>query len=234
MAIIWTKDWSAADDGTVLKAIDLKNIQDDINTTGLADADAIQGVPVDAPTAGNDGQALIYDDGSGTFTYSTAVTGNVVGQIVAYGGSSAPSGWALCDGSAISRTTFADLFAALGTTFGVGDGSTTFNIPDLRGRFPLGKDNMGGSSANRVTDAQADTLGGSSGAETKNIEHTHPGGTTGGPSSTVFVDDNSGGTDYNVGSETHTHTTTSTGNGGSTTQDVMNPYLTLNYIIKTT
>ena len=63
---------------------------------------------------------------------------NVTGIIIAYGGSAAPAGFLLCDGSAVSRTTYADLFAALGTTWGAGDGSTTFNLPDLRGRSALG------------------------------------------------------------------------------------------------
>lgn len=53
--------------------------------------------------------------------------------------STAPTGWLLCDGSAVSRTTYAALFAAIGTSYGTGDGSTTFNLPDLRGRAPYGK-----------------------------------------------------------------------------------------------
>lgn len=61
------------------------------------------------------------------------------GTIMAYGGSSAPDGYLLCDSSAISRTTYARLFAVVSTTFGVGDGSTTFNLPDLRDKVPLGK-----------------------------------------------------------------------------------------------
>lgn len=52
----------------------------------------------------------------------------------------APTGWLLCNGDAVSRTTYADLFALIGTTFGVGDGSTTFNVPDFRGRVPAGVD----------------------------------------------------------------------------------------------
>jgi microcystin-dependent protein len=60
------------------------------------------------------------------------------GMIVAGALSTAPTGWLLCDGSAVSRTTYATLFGAIGTTYGVGDGSTTFNVPDLRERFPLG------------------------------------------------------------------------------------------------
>ena len=62
------------------------------------------------------------------------------GQIVSHGGSttSPPQGYLFCDGSAISRTTFASLFTAIGTNFGIGDGSTTFNLPDLRQKYPKG------------------------------------------------------------------------------------------------
>ena len=63
-----------------------------------------------------------------------------VGSIVNFGGAvaSIPSGWLLCNDQAVSRTTFADLFSVISTRFGVGDGSTTFNVPDLRGKFPRG------------------------------------------------------------------------------------------------
>lgn len=79
--------------------------------------------------------------------------------------------WLLCDGRAVSRTTYADLFDAIGTDHGVGDGSTTFNIPDFRGRSPAGMDNMGTArgSANVNTSAGADILGGTDGAETKTL-----------------------------------------------------------------
>lgn len=60
------------------------------------------------------------------------------GSSVQFFGSSAPDGWLFCDGAAISRSTYADLFAVIGTTYGNGDGSTTFNLPDMRGRVPLG------------------------------------------------------------------------------------------------
>ena len=56
-----------------------------------------------------------------------------VGTIQTYGGNTAPDGWLICDGSAISRTLYAELFAVIGTTYGVGDGSTTFNIPNFIG-----------------------------------------------------------------------------------------------------
>jgi microcystin-dependent protein len=62
----------------------------------------------------------------------------MVGMIVMFAGSTAPSGWLLCQGQAVSRTTYAGLFAVCGTTHGVGDSSTTFNLPDFRGRTPVG------------------------------------------------------------------------------------------------
>jgi microcystin-dependent protein len=61
-----------------------------------------------------------------------------VGSIQMFGGSVAPSGWLICDGSAQSRTTFVGLYQVIGTTYGVGDGSTTFNLPPMQGAFPLG------------------------------------------------------------------------------------------------
>ena len=61
------------------------------------------------------------------------------GTIVMTGASSAPTGYLLCDGTAVSRSTYASLFAAIGTAYGTGDGSSTFDLPDLRDRFPLGK-----------------------------------------------------------------------------------------------
>lgn len=73
------------------------------------------------------------------------------GLIFPYAGSSAPTDYFLCDGSAKSRTTYSTLFGILGTTYGAGDGTSTFNIPDLRGRVIAGQDDMGGSSANRLT-----------------------------------------------------------------------------------
>lgn len=61
-----------------------------------------------------------------------------IGAIQAYGGATAPANWLMCDGSAVSRTTYSELFSAIGTSFGEGDGSTTFNLPDLRGRTAIG------------------------------------------------------------------------------------------------
>ena len=72
------------------------------------------------------------------------------GAIIAWGSAAAPDGWHLCNDSAIGRTTYAGLFAEIGTTYGVGNGSTTFNVPDLRDRLPLGagsNNTIGGETA---------------------------------------------------------------------------------------
>jgi microcystin-dependent protein len=152
-----------------------------------------------------------------------------------YAGSSAPSGWLLCDGSAISRTTYVDLFAVISTAFGSGDGSTTFNIPDLRGRTVAGKDNMGGTAANRITAAGSGitgtTLGAAGGAETHTLttaqipSHTHnvTGNTTAsGTSKVSFASTNA---------SLSTQATSSTGGDGA--HNNTQPTMILNYIIKT-
>jgi microcystin-dependent protein len=71
------------------------------------------------------------------------------GAVMAFARSSVPTGWLKCNGAAVSRTTYADLFAAIGTTYGAGDGSTTFNLPDLRGEFIRGFDDGRGVDAGR-------------------------------------------------------------------------------------
>lgn len=82
-----------------------------------------------------------------------------VGEIVAFGGETPPPGWLLCDGSAVSRSTWPLLFAVLGESYGAGDGSTTFELPDLRQRMPMGVAESGTGS----------TLGETGGA----VDHTH-------------------------------------------------------------
>lgn len=121
-------------------------------------------IPFDAIDTGaaTDGQFLRVQSGA---VVAETVGFIPAGAFVPFGGASAPSGWLLCDGSAVSRATYADLFTAISTAFGVGDGSTTFNLPDFRGRAVAGLDNMGGVSANRVVAAAADTMGGAVGTE---------------------------------------------------------------------
>lgn len=74
-----------------------------------------------------------------------------IGIILPFAGGTTPSGWALCYGQAISRTQYSGLFAVIGTQYGAGDGTSTFNVPDLRGRIAAGRDNMGGTAASRLT-----------------------------------------------------------------------------------
>ena len=95
-----------------------------------------------------------------------------VGVVSAFAGVNAPAGWLMCAGQAVSRTDYAALFNALSTTYGVGDGSTTFNLPDLRGRVPAGVDNMGGSAASRLTSTvltASNTLGATGGTQTHTL-----------------------------------------------------------------
>lgn len=106
--------------------------------------------------------------------FNAANTGTPAGVIMPYAGSSEPSGWLFCSGNAVSRTTYSGLFSAIGTTYGPGDNSTTFNLPDLRGRVIAGRDDMGGTAALRVTNSGSNansgiagtTLGANGGTQT--------------------------------------------------------------------
>lgn len=164
-----------------------------------------------------------------------------LGVVLPYAGASAPTGWALCDGTAVSRSTYSALFALIGTTFGAGDGSTTFNLPDLRSRFIAGK------GTGTWSDALAET-GGSKDAIT--VEHTHTATTnttgshthsettrssTAGASSGSAVNANIGLVPGSTGSNgSHSHTVTVDNAGSSGTDANLPPYLTLNHIIRVT
>jgi microcystin-dependent protein len=92
------------------------------------------------------------------------------GLVMPFAGTTTPDGWLACDGSAVSRTTYSLLFTAIGTTYGDGDGSSTFNVPDLRGRLPVGQYPDGKT--------EVATLGGNEGltdtnADKRNIAHIH-------------------------------------------------------------
>lgn len=141
-------------------------------------------------TAPNDDDEIIINrisgDDTGVFKISQqALVSSVpvipIGTIVPYGGSQVPSGWLLCDGSEVRISDYLTLYNTILYQFK--DQSQVqsgyFGLPDLRGRFPLGADNMGGSSANRVSDVNADTVGLGSGVESRAIdvknlpEHEH-------------------------------------------------------------
>ena len=154
------------------------------------------------------------------------------GAVMDFAGSTAPAGWLLCAGQAVSRTTFNALFVAIGTTYGAGDGSTTFNLPDLRGRTTAGVDNMNGSAANRVTSGGSGiagtTLGAAGGAETVTLttaqlaSHTHTGGVASGNQWSSASNPCNNDTSGNTGSA-----------GSGNPHNNMPPAMMLNKIIKT-
>lgn len=151
------------------------------------------------------------------------------GHISLYAGTTAPLGWLICDGSVVSRANFPELFAEIGTTYGNGDGSTTFHIPDLRGRVPVGKDaaqtefdalgDIGGEKTHVLTAAEmpSHTHGvlGYSGVDDKNF--------------TGNVGRFNAADTYGQGNTTYDKPTGSTGSG--TAHNNLQPYQTLNYII---
>jgi len=162
-----------------------------------------------------------------------------IGSIAMYGKIEVPVGYLLCDGSAVSRATYAALFAVIGTAFGTGDGSTTFNLPNLLGKAVFGY-NSGDSNFN--------SIGKTGGAKTVNLAHSHTmnthshsfssGSTNAAPS---FQNDGGSQTSAAAGGHTHPVTTATIGNQSdagtnsqlSASQSVMNPFITLYPLIKT-
>jgi len=156
------------------------------------------------------------------------------GMISPYAGGSAPTGFLLCFGQAVSRSTFSDLFAVVSATYGAGDGSSTFNVPDLRGRVVAGQDDMGGTAVSILTSAavggiNGSALGNTGGSQTHQLSvgelasHKHTfisrataaegGGTQGGASGTFSSDTENA--------------------GGDAPHNNVQPTFILNYIIKT-
>ena len=143
--------------GTVTGNIKL-NAQSDIR---FADADSSNYVALQAPTTvatdltltlpaadGSSGQALTTN-GSGALAFAT-IGGVPTGAVFYFAANTAPTGFLKCDGTAVSRNNYAALFAVTGTTYGVGNGNTTFNLPDLRGEFIRGWDDGRGVDASRA------------------------------------------------------------------------------------
>jgi microcystin-dependent protein len=113
--------------------------------------------------------------GKTTASVQTILTGSVIpsGTIAPFGGGTVPAGWLLCDGATVSRATYSALFEVVGTLHGQGDGSTTFHLPDYRGRFLRGADNMGTGAAGRDPDAGSRTAantGGATGATVGSVQ----------------------------------------------------------------
>jgi len=201
-------------------------------------------------SVGTSGQVLTSNGAGALPTFQTLNTFSS-GMLMPYAGSSAPSGWLLCYGQAISRTTYADLFAAIGVTYGAGDTTTTFNLPDLRGRSIFGQDNMGGSAASRLTTAgsgvDGSTLGASGGSQNL-ATHTHtatsvvtdPGHLHSYTTSNLTINADNGGnragasTTLNTASATTGITVATTiANAGTGSSANVPPALVVSYIIKT-
>jgi len=176
-----------------------------------------------------------------------------VGAIMDYAGATSPTGFLFCFGQEVSRTGLSDLFAAIGTQYGSGNGTTTFNLPDYRGRVGAGKDNMGGVPANRLTTAGAVNglvLGASGGNQLHILTvdelaaHTHiatvtdPGhahdyfASTGGVSALGYTP-NSGGATQTTDSATTGITVSNAEEGSDEGHNNIQPTLILNKIIKT-
>lgn len=194
---------------------------------------------------------VVDTDSPQTLSNKTIVGVFPTGGVISFGGASAPAGYLLCDGAAVSRTTYAGLFAVLGTTYGAGDGSTTFNLPDLRGRAPLGA-GQGTGLTNR-------TLGEMGGEETNTLtgnnipNHGHIIRGTSGPHGDISLTSAGGTAGWGVGgpswiSGAYTYVTGNwtdtppyygqpgipTGTyGGGQPHNIMQPYRVLNFIIKT-
>lgn len=194
---------------------------------------------------------------SGIDSITDSSGGNLIptGMVQMYTASTAPSGWLLCNGTAVSRTTYANLFAICSTTFGSGNGSTTFNVPDFRGRLPIGA-GTGTGLTNRTngTNYGAETVSLSSSnvptltTGTNSATHTHDcrksGGNIysdgiygfsavgGGYKGSLIIQGNDGGTNASTSgiSANHTH---SLGTAAVSSVAILDPCLTINYIIKT-
>ena len=170
---------------------------------------------------------------------------SITGVVQLYAGSTAPNGWLICNGQTVSRTAYAALFAVIGTTYGAGDGSTTFNIPNLVNKTVRGSNSLGKTGgADTVTLSTANMPAHNHGVGTLATNntgaHTHDfiagraqGGNKSLPvSNTGFNTTNTYSTE-SAGAHTHTisGSTASTGSGSAVT--ITNPYVMLHYIIKT-
>lgn len=152
-----------------------------------------------------------------------------VGGVQMFAGSTAPTGWLMCDGSAVSRTTYARLFAVIGTTFGAGNGSTTFNIPDTRRRKVIGVSTVASTLDLGQNEGDPITARSHSHNHTVTVaNHTHGAGTL----VTNVVNDRAAGSGARAGSNVSGSTASDGGATVNTSTAPSTPYLGLNMIIK--
>ena len=146
------------------------------------------------------------------------------GVISAFAGSTAPTGWLICDGTAVSRSTYSALFAIVGTTYGSGDGSTTFNLPNLKGRVAVGRDN---------TQTEFDTLGETGGEKAVTLTEAQMPSHNHSINPAMIVGTGSGGINNYAPMGNNPSQAVSTFDAGSDqAHNNLQPYLVINYIIK--
>jgi microcystin-dependent protein len=183
----------------------------------------------------------------------SADNGVAAGFILQYAGTTAPAGWLLCDGSAVSRTTYAGLFAVIGTSYGAGNGSTTFNLPNLKSKIPAGyyasdadfnlMGKTGGAKTQTLTAAQlpAHNHGVGSLSAASGGSHSHSLSDKHAPDRTVasgFLSSLTKGysttsrTTGSDGSHSHTLSGNSGSTGSSSAFNIMQQYITVNFIIR--
>jgi len=202
------------------------------NVTGSGGAVLATSPSIASPTL--TGTPIAPTAAAGTNTTQVATTAFVLansaptGGLIMWGTGTAPSGWLLCAGAAVSRTTYAALFAVIGTTFGVGDGSTTFTLPNYTNRMPYGTTVAAtGGSADAVVVSHTHT------ATVTDPGHAHSGGATGAllPVNNVpYYNFNQQG---NTGSQVTGISVSNSTEGVSGTNANLPPYLGINFIIKT-
>ena len=172
----------------------------------------------------------------------TGIEGTATGTILPWSAASLPSGFLECNGTAVSRSTYSALFAIVGTTYGAGDGSTTFNTPDLQDNTPVGKSNNKalGSTGGANTVAATGNVGGSTAnatlSEAQLASHSHS-ANVGNASNLAGHFGRSSAALQNVSTQNtgsgsgHSHNMSANFSGDATS--VLQPYLALIYIIKT-
>jgi microcystin-dependent protein len=183
------------------------------------------------------------DDG-GTLTPSAAVPLIETGDIIMRGTASVRAGFLPCDGAAVSRATYAALFAAIGTTWGVGDGSTTFNVPNLCGRSPLGSGTgsgltartigqTGGEEAHALTSGENGPHGHTATVTDPGHSHSLPLYNGGSAGAFAKAADGTEHTQTSIGSNGTGITVSIANSGSGTAHNTMHPFSVLNFLIKT-
>jgi microcystin-dependent protein len=212
------------------------------NTTNAAQQLKAGGLAASVPS---NTLTVVYCDGTDSYAPSATIN-TAIGSVVDFAGLVVPSGWLLCYGQAISRITFSSLFQVISTTYGVGNGTTTFNVPDLRGRAVFGKDDMGGAAASRVTVASGSSgaaMGGAGGSQLVQLHghtatvndpgHVHLGyrPATGSLLNPASANTNSDGVLQATGQSATTGITVSNSTYGSGNAQNMPPFMIFNKII---